>query len=276
MVAVWVPTLDDAKVLHQDRSFFGVHRVEAEADGIIHQFKHGEIVHGAQIGSVGITPIAYYHPTGPVGQLFDALPDQALRRHTGIVGLGVGSMACYGRPGDSFTFFEIDSAVVEIARDKRLFSFLRDCKGDHEIVMGDGRRSLQKRTDGEFGVLALDAFSADAIPMHLITREAVELYLQKLMPTGVITFHLSNKYLDLEPQIGRIAQSLGLTCRSEIDDQVTRKTLGKYPSQWAVLARSPDHLGGVMRDPRWKPCRAADGEEWRDDHQNLLAAFRWE
>jgi hypothetical protein len=275
MVAVWVPTLDNAKVIHQDRSFFGVHRVESELDGIIHQFKHGEIVHGAQIGAVGITPITYYHPTGPVGQLFHALPDQSLRRNTGIVGLGVGSMACYGRPGDDYTFFEIDSAVVEIARDKRLFSFLRDCKGNFEIAMGDGRRSLEKRPDGEFGVLALDAFSADAIPMHLITREAVELYLQKLKPNGVIAFHLSNRYLDLEPQVGKIAQATGLTCYAQSDPKVSRRTLGKFPSQWAALARTPADLGSITRDNRWKPCRVADSTEWRDDYQNLLAALRW-
>jgi Glycosyltransferase family 87 len=275
MVAVWVPTLDDAKVIHQDRSFFGVHRVESKIDGIIHEFKHGEIVHGAQIGAVGITPITYYHPTGPVGQLFQALPDQSLRRHTGVVGLGVGSMACYGRPGDRYTFFEIDSAVVEIARDKRLFSFLRDCKGEVEIAMGDGRRSLERRPDGEFGVLALDAFSADAIPMHLITREAVELYLQKLRPTGVIAFHLSNRYLDLEPQVGRIARATGLTCYAQSDAHVSPKTLGKFPSQWAALARSPAHLGSITRDKRWQPCRVADSTEWRDDYQNLLAALRW-
>jgi hypothetical protein len=274
MVAVWVPSLDDAKIIHQDRSFFGVHRVEAELDGIIHEFKHGEIVHGAQIGAVGITPITYYHPTGPVGQLFDALPDQSLRRRTGVVGLGVGSMACYGRPGDRFTFYEIDSAVVEIARDKRLFSFLRDCKGEFDVVMGDGRRSLTREPDAEFGVLALDAFSADSIPMHLITREAVELYVDKLQPTGVIAFHLSNKYLDLEPQLGRIARSLGLTCLAQEDPRVTRKTLGKSPSHWAALARSPRHLGAIVRDPRWEPCRVTRAGAWSDDHQNLLAALR--
>jgi hypothetical protein len=274
MVAVWIPSLDDAKIIHQDRSFFGVHRVEAEADGLVHEFKHGEIVHGAQIGGLGITPVTYYHPTGPVGQLFDALPDQSLRRRTGIVGLGVGSMACYGRPGDRFTFFEIDSAVVQIARDNRLFSFLRDCKGEFDIVMGDGRRSLAKEPNGEFGVLALDAFSADAIPMHLITREAVELYVDKLAPSGVIAFHLSNKYLDLEPQLGRIATALGLTCLAEEDTKVTAEMLGKSPSHWAALARRPQDLGAMTRDRRWEPCRVADSSEWSDDHQNLLAALR--
>jgi hypothetical protein len=209
-----------------------------------------------------------------VGQLFAGLPDKSLRRRTGVVGLGVGSMACYGRPGDRFTFFEIDSAVVEIARDNRLFSFLRDCKGEHEIVMGDGRRSLAKQPDGEFGVLALDAFSADAIPMHLITREAVELYVGKLQPDGVIAFHLSNKYLDLEPQLGRIAAALGLTCVGTQDAEVSSRMLGKSPSEWAALARSPEDLGAVARDERWHPCRVADSSEWSDDHQNLLAALR--
>jgi hypothetical protein len=275
MVAVWVPTIDNVRVIYQDRTFFGVHKVESELMGIIHEFKHGDIVHGAQIGALGITPITYYHPTGPVGQLFEALPDQSLRKRTGVVGLGVGSMACYARPGDRFTFFEIDSGVVERARNNKLFSFLRDCKGTFEIAMGDGRRSLEKRADREFGVLALDAFSADSIPMHMITREAVELYLDKLEPNGVIAFHLSNNYLDLEPQVGRIASALGLSCYSQSDDHVDAKTLGKYPSHWAVLARRPADLGSVAREARWQRCRVAKSSEWRDDHQNLLSAVRW-
>jgi hypothetical protein len=164
---------------------------------------------------------------------------------------------------------------VKIARNPKLFSFLRDCKGESEVVMGDGRRSLEKSPDGEFGVLALDAFSADAIPMHLITREAVELYLQKLDPNGVITYHLSNRYLDLEPQVGRIAQALDLSCYAELDTTADPGALGKYMSHWAVLARSPADLGDIARDKRWKPCRVADSSEWTDDHQNLLTAVRW-
>jgi hypothetical protein len=101
----------------------------------------------------------------------------------------------------------------------------------------------------------------------------VELYLEKLKPNGVVTYHLSNRYLDLEPQVGKIAQALGLACYAETDVQLG--PLGKYPSQWAALARSPADLGSVARDRRWKPCRVADSGEWRDDHQNLLAALRW-
>jgi hypothetical protein len=108
--------------------------------------------------------------------------------------------------------------------------------------------------------------------MHMITREAVELFLDKLEPNGVITYHLSNRYLDLEPQVGRIAQALGISCYAETDVDVG--ALGKYASQWAALARSPADLG-VAHDKRWKPCRVADSDEWRDDHQNLLAAVRW-
>jgi Glycosyltransferase family 87 len=275
MVAIWVPTLDDTRVIHQDRSFFGVHRVKTEVGGLVHEYVHGEIVHGAQIGALGIAPTTYYHPTGPVGQLFEALPDQALARRTGIVGLGVGSMACFSRPGDRYTFFEIDSAVVEIARDPRLFSYLRDCRGSIDVVMGDGRRSLERRPDGEFGVLAFDAFSADSIPMHLITREALELYVAKLNPKGVIAYHLSNRYLDLEPQLGKIAQSLGLSCYAQIDDVVKPTDLAKYPSHWAALARRPADLGSLPRENRWQPCRVADTPAWTDDYQNLLSAVRW-
>ena len=275
MIAVWVTGLDDAKVIHQDRTFFGVHRVESQLDDIIHTFRHGNIVHGAQIGGLGITPITYYHPTGPIGQLFDGLPDRSLQRRTAVVGLGVGSMACYSRPGDQFTFYEIDRAVVEIARDNRLFNFLRDCKGTFNVVLGDGRLSLEKEPNAKFGVIALDAFSSDAIPIHLMTREAVELYLDKLDPHGAITFHISNKYLDLEPEIGNIARATGLSCYAQSDAVITKRTFGKFPSQWTVLARSRADLGSLARDPRWKTCQTSDGREWSDDYANIAGAVDW-
>ena len=184
MVAIWIPTSNDVRVIHQERSFFGINRVESELGGFVHVLKNGTIIHGSQLGFRSRTPISYYHRTGPMGQLLDALPDRSVAQRAAVVGLGAGTMACLSRPGDRWTFFEIDPAVVKLARDPNLFTYLRDCRGQFDVQVGDGRLSLAERGDGEFGLIALDAFSSDSIPVHLITREALEIYLSKLGPTA--------------------------------------------------------------------------------------------
>ena len=182
MVAVWVPTTIEARSDLPGPQLHRRDRVESQFGGIIHEFKHGEIVHGAQIGSVGITPITYYHPTGPMGQLFEALPTSRCgARRGGQPRGGVdGLLQPSGRPVRSS---RSTPAVVKIARNNELFSYLRRLQGTRSTWATAGL-SLKRRRNSEFGVIALDAFSADAIPMHTITREAVELYLEKLDRTG--------------------------------------------------------------------------------------------
>jgi hypothetical protein len=124
-------------------------------------------------------------------------------------------------------------------------------------------------------VIALDAFSADAIPIHMLTRDALEMYLDKLQPHGVITFHISNRYLDLEPQVGKIAEATGLACYAQYDSAITKRTFGKSPSQWVALARAPGDLGHIVPDPRWRPCKVADSRAWTDDYANIVGAIRW-
>jgi hypothetical protein len=274
MAGAWLPTVDNAVVIHQERSFFGVHRVEETQASIVHELKHGTIVHGAQIGGRGIDPTTYYHRTGPIGQLMKALPDPAVARRAGIIGLGTGAMACLSRPGDRWTFFEIDPTVVRIARDPELFSFLRDCPGDFDVVLGDGRRSIDRRPDGSFGLITLDAFSSDAVPVHLITREALELYRGKLLPHGVIAFHISNRYLNLEPVLGNLARATGLTCYGQRDTHVTPREFMKLRSHWVTMARAPADLGTVTRDSRWHPCATGGGRVWSDDYANVLGALK--
>lgn len=275
MAAVWLPTLDNTKVIYQDRSFFGINRVESKFGDVIHELRNGTIVHGAQIGGLGIDPITYYHRTGPMGQLLSAMPDRSVARRAGIVGLGAGSMACLSVPGDRWTFFEIDPSVERLARDNRLFNFLRDCKGKFDVVLGDGRLSLRRRADRSFGLIVLDAFSADAIPIHLMTTNAVELYRRKLKPHGVLAFHISNKYLDLEPVVGNVARSTGMSCFAQHDRRVGGRLFGKFPSHWVALARTPRDLGRVSGDPRWHRCRHDGGRAWSDDYANVVGAIRW-
>jgi hypothetical protein len=274
MVAVWIPTTNDVRVIHQERSFFGINRVESQFEGFVHVLKNGTIIHGSQLGFQPRTPTGYYHRTGPMGQLLADLPDRAVTDRAAVVGLGAGTMACLSRPGDRWTFFEIDPAVVKLARDKSLFTYLRDCRGRFDVQVGDGRLSLGHRQDGEFGLIALDAFSSDAIPVHLLTREALATYLSKLRPHGVIAFHISNQYVDLAPVLGNLAADAGLPCVDQYDGVVTRETLGKYPSHWIALARSPADLGRAATDGRWKPCARDAGERtWTDDYANVTAAL---
>jgi spermidine synthase len=275
MAGAWLPTATGADVLHQERSFFGVHRVLNTQMDTIHELRHGTTLHGAQIGGLGIDPTTYYHRTGPMGQLMKALPDPSLSRRAAVVGLGTGAMACLSRPGDRWTFFEIDPSVVRIARDNELFSFLRDCPGSADVVLGDGRRSLDGRADASFGLIALDAFSSDAVPVHLITRQALELYRAKLLPHGVIAFHISNRYLDLEPVLGNLAEATGMKCYGQRDTKVTTDQLMKLRSHWVAIAREPSDLGRVTGDARWHPCANDGGRAWSDDYANVLGALKW-
>ena len=274
LAAVWTSTLDDVKVIHQERSFFGVNRVESEFGGLVHIFKNGTITHGTQLAWQPRTPVTYFHRTGPIGQVLDALPDRSVADRAAVVGLGVGTMACLSRPGDRWSFFEIDPAVVTIARDPQLFTYLRDCRGRFDVTVGDGRLSLGRRNDGEFGLIALDAFSSDAVPVHLITREALATYESKLRPHGVIAFNITNRYLDLEPVLGNLATEAGLSCFEQQDDVLSAKMPGKYQSRWVAMARDAGDLGRVRTDPRWQRCANDPGERtWTDDYANVTAAL---
>ena len=274
MVAVWVPALDESDVIFQDRSFFGVNRVEVTPDGIINELRNGNIVHGNQVGGVALEPSTYYHRTGPMGQLLDALPDRSNLSEAAVVGLGAGTMACLSEPGENWTFFEIDPTVVRIARNPDLFSYLRDCKGNFEVQVGDGRLLLEGQPQRRYGLIALDAFSSDAIPIHLLTREAIEMYVGKLRPGGVLAFHVSNKYLALEPVLGNVARAAGLECYGQDDKAESRRWLGKYPSHWVTMAPARTDLGRVPSDNRWHPCASdAGARAWTDDYANVVGAF---
>ena len=276
MIGAWLPTVGNSVVIHQERSFFGVHRVEETNGGATHELKHGTTLHGAQIGGVALDPTTYYHRSGPMGQLMEALPDARIARRAGVVGLGTGAMACLSRPGDRWTFFEIDASVERIARSGELFSFLRDCRGTFDVVLGDGRRSIERRPQGAFGLIVLDAFSSDAIPVHLLTRQALQIYESKLLPNGVMAFHVSNRYLDLEPVLGNLARATGLTCYGQRDTNVTARHYMKTRSHWVTMARAPADLGAVVRDRRWHPCARDAGERpWSDDYANVLGTLKW-
>ena len=262
-------------MLHRDRSFFGLYRVEAT--GPYHEIIDGTTVHGVERTGPGRPePLSYYALAGPTGDLFRAMGDDPNRpaARTAIVGLGAGGMACYARPGERWTFYEIDPAVARIARDPRLFTYLRDCQGEHDVVLGDGRQSLAAARGERFGLIAIDAFTSDAVPVHLITREALELYRDRLRPDGLLLFNISNRYVELEPVLGNLARDLELDCRTRkfraTPEQADRRM---DSSEWVVMGSgSPtiDRLG-------WRACRRDPGARtWTDDYSNVLGTLRWE
>jgi hypothetical protein len=261
-----------AGALYEDRSFFGVYRVTG--DDQVHTLVFGDTNHGSQVLEVQPPePTTYYHPTGPVGQVFDALPEATSR--PAVVGLGTGTMACYNRPGQQLTFYEIDPLVESIARNNDLFTYLRDCPGQNDVVLGDARLSLADAPDAEYGIIVADAFSSDAIPVHLMTREAVDLYFDKLQSDGVLLMHISNRHLEIEPVLGNVAQDAGLVCRAQYD-QENESTPGKFISHWVMMSREEGALGSMADDARWSSCETnPDSPVWTDDYSNLLSTFVW-
>jgi hypothetical protein len=259
------------KTLERDRSFFGIYKVVATGDGRFHELYDGTTVHGLQrLGPGRREPLEYYNPAGPGGQAFAELPPATTRR-VGVIGLGAGAFACY-RPGT--TFYEIDPTVERIARDPSLFTYLRDCPA--RVVIGDGRRSVSREPAGRFGLLAIDAFNSDAIPIHLITREALAMYLQKVGPRGVLLFHISNRYVRLEPVLADLARALNLTCRAQKHTPTAAQQERGYAiSKWAILARNRADLGRVADDGRWHACAGHIGRAWSDDYSDLLAAMNF-
>ena len=268
------------ELLFSERSFFGVYRAMREPERNLHVMFHGTTLHGSQNldPKKRLQPLSYYHPSGPAGEAFKALADNDSTKPVAIVGLGAGAMACYGKPGQDLVFYEIDALVERIARDQALFTYLQDCPPRVSIRIGDARVTVATAADQAYGVFVLDAFSGDAIPIHLLTREAVELYLSKLMPEGVLLIHISNRHMDLVPVVDRIAAELKLTAFLRRDAEVSamERAEGREPSTWAILARQPHRLASFRNDSRWQLLNGdRKGELWTDHYANVLQVLRW-
>jgi hypothetical protein len=272
------------RILYLGRSFFGVLRVQTSPDGQFHEMLHGRILHGTQSvdPKLQLEPLSYYDRAGPVGQVFKDIRGLGQRK-IGVVGLGTGTIAAYAEPGTELTFFEIDPAVERVARDPRYFTYLTDCERRHvklNVVLGDARLQMEKAEKG-FGLIVLDAFSSDAIPVHTLTREAFQMYLSKLNDDGVILINVTNRYLDLAPVVGGQAREANLTGLHQNDavdySDFAVSQRKRQSAHWAVLARRPEYLGELTKDGRWEPLSApADKPAWSDDFSNLLGVFRWE
>jgi len=275
IVIVGVTLAPGDPALYQERSFFGINRVEAEPGGF-HRLVNGTTTHGGQFTTPErrLEPVTYYDASGPVGQIMARVPRVGSGR-VAVLGLGSGGVACYARAGERWTFYEIDPKVERMARDPRLFTYLRDCPGRNEVVLGDARLSVARAPDRALGLIVGDVFSSDAVPAHLLTREALALYRSKLTRDGAIALHISNRYLDLEPVVAALASDAGLTCLTREEPRRARvRVPGKIPSHWTVMAERPAVLAKLASDPRWRPCRAAGDEPvWTDDFSNIVGAL---
>ena len=266
-VAVPLPGL-----VHQERSFFGVYKV-LEEDGWT-KLVSGTTTHGRQRlegADRASSPTSYYHRAGPLGQALAGVPN---RDRLGLVGLGAGEIAAYGRAGDGYTYFEIDPVVVDIASNPEYFTYLAETSAAVAMEVGDGRLLLE-RTDEIFDVLVIDAFSSDAIPVHLMTEEAIAIYLDRLTENGVLLLHISNRHFDLSPVLGRITEELGLVgdeqlyvpSRQEFEDLA-------LASHWVAIARDEVALAAATSDSRWEPL-PTDGPLWTDDYSDILSVLKW-
>jgi len=259
----------DARYLDIDRNFYGTLKVEREvARGSYRAPRlliHGRIVHGAQnVASANrrMEPTTYYGRQSGVGVAF-AHVNRKPQRHVGVIGLGIGTLATYGREGDRFRFYEINPAVVDFA--KSYFTFLAKCPAEHTCVVGDARLELEREAPQAFDLLVLDAFSGDAIPVHLLTREAFAVYLQHLSPEGLLACHISNVHFDLLPVLAGIADELGLAV-TQIDSEGNPAAF-QTDATWVILARDSTDL------PKAENARSLNEVRrtyWTDDRNNLF------
>jgi hypothetical protein len=263
----------------RSRSYFGIYTVRDHPEARVRQLVHGTTLHGQQSTDPARArePTTYYGATSGAGLALAAAPELFGRdARIGVVGLGAGTLACYRREDQRWTFFEIDPVIVDYSR-KGTFTYLPACTPDARIVLGDARLTLGEQRPGSFDVLAIDAFSSDAIPLHLMTREAVEVYLRAVSRDGLVVLHISNRFIELEPVVAAIARDLGLAARVRNDDPEDRGSL--TPSAWVALARDPAVLEALARrspDAPWVALAAPAERAWTDDRASVLPAIRWD
>jgi hypothetical protein len=264
----------DARLLLLARSFYGAYRVLETAPDR-HVLYSGTTIHGIQDLSAArrTEPQSYYNRAGPLGQVLEALEAGGSPLRIGAVGLGAGAAAADGRPGDHITFGEIDPTVVALARDSGLFTFLTDSRADVTVQVGDGRLGLAAAAPGTFDVIVLDAFSSDAVPVHLLTVEAVELALSRTTAHGILAFHVSNRYLDLEPVVASAARALGVVSITGSHLPPADELGLVNASQWVIVARTYADVAGLAEGVEWATGRTDDRRPWTDRQSDLLSAL---
>jgi len=300
---------DNRAILYRVRNFFGTFQIERVSDGqgnVYHKLLHGTTNHGMQIvepSSRKRDTVTYFHKDGAIGQLFETMREKAKAKgrplNVGVLGIGTGTLAAYMEEGWNLDLYEIDPAVVTVAtkeidlgdgKPTRIFSFIPDAidrKVAVNIKLGDGRRSMSKAEDEKYDLIFMDAFTSDAVPVHLLTKEAFEMYFSKLQPDGIVVINIANRYLRFEPVLGNLAEDLGIKAMYQHGFEV--RDLDKYGTNWVVMARNkeafaslPDKknefdYNGESWTESWKdlpPVRFSESKVWTDDYSNLPSILR--
>lgn len=259
------------EILYRERNFFGISTVQNNPNAKAHYLVHGTTLHGLQSTEeeYRLKLSSYYVQ---VRDIYNSMPEAVRQKPVAVAGLGTGTLACLGNANQRFDFYEIDVAMQHIAENPELFTYLRDCPPQKNIIIGDGRLGLESAPDGEYGAIVLDAYSSDALPMHLMTREALAIYLKKLAPGGIIAFHISSRYLILNQIIANLAYDANVFA---IERNLPATEKNAAPSHWVIVSRSMGDLADSAYEKEgWKVLQTNGRTPWSDNYSNLLEALR--
>jgi spermidine synthase len=265
--------IEEGQRLAVVRDFFGVKKVLFDASTNTRKLLHGDTLHGMESldPEKAGEPLSYYHAAGPAGDMMAMLNDRT-DQHVGVIGLGTGSLAAYAGPQRHITFYDLDPQVPALARE--YFSFLKKCGTFCDVIVADGRLAITQAKDGEFDLLVVDAFNSDSIPPHLVSREAIAIYVSRLKPNGVLLFHVSNRYLDIEKLVAAALLDSGLPAFVRRDEGDAAS--GRSGSNYVAGARRVEDLGSISSGDKWLPVTMKpDILPWTDDYSNVLSVVRW-
>jgi hypothetical protein len=274
-----------SSTLYQQRSFFGVLSVrntviadENQNPETVRELYHGTTKHGAErLTAANITtPLTYYSRPGPIGQVFSEFDGENQNWVIGAVGLGAGALACYSKDNQHWHFFEIDPLVVQVAKNPNWFNYLNRCNKKAEMIVGDARLSLEKEDDGSFDLLIMDAFSSDAVPTHLLTREALELYLRKLNDNGLLAFHITNRHLAIKNVLADHVNTMHLAALLQEFKPETEQPL-VVATDWVVISKNPDRLQRLQQSRlgHWQKLPLTFGlQPWTDDFTHIIGIWK--
>jgi hypothetical protein len=280
LVLIRVYPADDGRV-ETVRSFFGVHKIVVTPNGQYHVLMHGTTIHGAQkyLNDDGTPvtgrpePITYYHRDGGIGQAITAIRERkGTPLRVAVIGVGSGTLACASVPGETWKFFEIDQTMVDTARDPKYFSYIQKCAPDLKPVIGDARLTFAKEPDGIYDLIIVDAYSSDAIPIHLATEEAMKIYKDKLAPQGAVVMHVSNRHLELESVV------VGIADENDLKSWVYSEDSGRddeyiFATSVVVSAREEADIGKLASSQQWAETEPTENQRvWTDDYSNVLGA----
>src|SRR5215468_4918421 len=271
---------DDGRV-ETVRSFFGVHKIVVTPNGQYHVLMHGTTIHGAEKfknnDGTPVTgqpePITYYHKDGGIGQAITAIRERkGAPLRVAVIGLGSGTLTCASEPGEEWKFFEIDQSMVDTARDPKYFTYIHICEPTLEPVIGDARLTFAREPNGVYDLIIVDAYSSDAIPIHLATEEAMAIYKDKLAPQGAVVMHVSNRHLELESVV------VGIAAANDLKSWVYNEDSGRddeyiFATDVVVSARDEADIGNLASSDKWTETAPTEGQRvWTDDYSNILGA----